>query len=170
MGYNRSLIFLLAILWGWPQLVLALPSDRQKPIVIESDRAQHNDKTGVTVYQGSVVITQGTIRIRADKVSVNSMGNKVTKIVCTGKPAHYQQQPRPDAKLVTARANTIEYHLSKDAITLLGAASLEQEGSTLKGERINYDLQAELVEATGSATGNRRIQMVIPPQTPEGTE
>ena len=170
MGYNRSLIFLLAILWGWPQLVLALPSDRQKPIVIESDRAQHNEQTGVTVYQGSVVITQATIRIMADKFSVNSLGNKVTKIVCTGKPAHYQQQPRPDAKLVTARANTIEYHLSKDAVTLLGAASLEQEGSTLKGERINYDLQAELVEATGSATGNRRIQMVIPPQTPEGTE
>ncbi len=170
MGYNRFFIMLFAFIWGWPQLASALPSDRQQPILIESDRAQHNDKTGVTVYQGSVVITQGTIRIKADKVSVNAVGNKVTKIVCTGKPAHYQQQPRPDAELVTARANTIEYHLSKNAITLLGAASLEQEGSTLKGERINYDLQAELVEATGSTTGNQRIQMVIPPQKTEGAE
>lgn len=170
MRYNRWLVVIIAALTGWPLLASALPSDRQKPILIESDRAVHNDKTGITVYQGSVVITQGTIRIKADKVSVNAVGNKVTNIVSTGKPAHYQQQPRPNARLVTARANTIEYHLKADAITLLGAATLEQEGSTLKGERINYDIKAELVEATGSATGNRRIQMVIPPQKTEGAQ
>ncbi len=144
-------------------LAFALPSDRKQPISIESDRAQRNDKTGLTIYQGAVNIVQGTIHIKADKVTVQAIGNKVSMIVSTGTPAHYQQQPEPDGGLITARANTIEYHLDKDVITLIKNASLSQDGSTLKGDRINYDLKKELVEAHGDITGKQRIQMIIPP-------
>lgn len=151
-------LFLVAPLSG-----LALPTDRQQPINIESDRAQRNDKTGLTVYAGAVNIMQGTILIKADKVTVHTRLDKVTKIVCLGTPAHYQQQPEVNGGLVTARANTIEYYLDRDIITLVNNASLSQAGSTLKGDRIDYDLRKELVEARGDITGKQRIQMVIPP-------
>jgi lipopolysaccharide export system protein LptA len=141
----------------------ALPGDHQQPISIESDRAQRNDKTGLTIYEGAVNMIQGTINIKADKITVYSTQDKVNKIVCIGTPAHYQQQSEPGGGLVTARANTIEYQLVKDVIKLVTNASLSQEGSTLKGEIINYDLKAELVEARGDITGKKRIQMVIPP-------
>ena len=141
----------------------ALPNDHQQAISIESDRAQRNDKTGLTIYEGAVNMIQGTINIKADKITVYSTQNKVSKIVCVGTPAHYQQQPELNGGLVTARANTIEYQLSKDVITLITNASLSQQGSTLKGDVINYDLKAELVEARGDTTGKKRIQMIIPP-------
>ncbi|RLA47666.1 MAG: lipopolysaccharide transport periplasmic protein LptA [Gammaproteobacteria bacterium] len=143
--------------------VFALPSDRQQPINIESDRAQRNDKTGITTYEGAVNIIQGTINIRADKVTVHTVEGKVSKIVCIGVPAHYQQQPEPEDGLVIARANTIRYELNKDMITLITNASLTQAGSTLTGELINYDLIQELVEARGDISGKQRIKMVIPP-------
>ncbi len=141
----------------------ALPNDHQQAISIESDRVLRNDKTGLTVYEGAVHMTQGSINIKADKVTLHTTNNKVSKIICIGKPAQYQQQPELDGGLVVARANTIEYHLDQDVINLIKGASLDQEGSTLTGDIINYDLKAELIEARGDNTGKRRIQMVIPP-------
>ena len=63
----------------------ALPEDRLQAINIESDRASRNDKTGLTIYEGSVVLTQGSINIRADKITVHSKANKVSRIVCIGR-------------------------------------------------------------------------------------
>lgn len=149
---------------------LSLPSDRQQPINIESDRALRNDRTGVTVYEGAVNIVQGTINIRADQVTVYMAQNKVSKIVCKGEPAHYQQQIEADSDLVTAQANTIEYYLDTDMISLIDAAHLHQEGSTLKGDRIDYDITGEMVEARGDISGKQRIQMVIPPNQQKASE
>lgn len=141
----------------------ALPSDANQPIKIESDRAERNDKKGTTVYEGSVVIIQGTIKIRADKVIVYTNKNKVDRIVCIGKPAHYQQQPKPQQGLLLASGDTIEYYLASDRIDLLQNASLEQNGTTITGEKITYDLKAEVVKASASKNSKERIQMVIPP-------
>ncbi|TNE78277.1 MAG: lipopolysaccharide transport periplasmic protein LptA, partial [Gammaproteobacteria bacterium] len=90
MHFRLLLMLLLALP---APLSFALPSDASQPIKIESDRAERNDKKGTTVYEGSVVIRQGTIKIRADKVIVYTERNQVDRIVCIGKPAHYQQQP-----------------------------------------------------------------------------
>lgn len=147
-----------------PSAAHALPTDRQEPISIEADRAQINEKTGVTIYQGSVVTQQGSMLIKADKVTIYSTDGRASKIICTGTPAHYQQQPKIDGGLVTANADTIEYHLDKDTITLIKNASLIQEGSTLKGDHINYNVKAEFVEARGNSNNKQRVQMVLPPK------
>jgi len=142
--------------------VLALPSDQQATITVDADRAQINEKTGVTEYQGSVVIKQGTLLIEAAQVTIYSTDGQANKIICIGKPAHYQQQPNIEDGQVNAYADTIEYYLDKEVITLIKNARLEQQGSTLKGDHINYDLKAELVEARGSDNSQQRVHMVIP--------
>ncbi|MBQ0720474.1 MAG: lipopolysaccharide transport periplasmic protein LptA [Gammaproteobacteria bacterium] len=145
---------------------LALPEDRQATITVEADRAQINEKTGITDYQGSVIIKQGTMLIEAEQVTIHSTDGQANKIICIGAPAHYQQQPNPEDGLVNARANTIEYYLDTETITLIKNASLEQQGSILKGDHINYDLKAELVEARGSDNNQQRVHMVIPASQP----
>ncbi len=160
MRLRLLLLFLLSLP---APLSFALPSDANQPINIESDRAERNDKKGTTVYEGSVVIIQGTIKIRADKVTVYTDNNQVSRIVCIGKPAHYQQQPKPQQGLILASGNTIEYHLAADRIDLLENASLEQNGTIITGGKINYDLKAEIVKASSGADPKKRIQMVIPP-------
>jgi len=147
-------------------LSYALPTDRQQPIKIESDRAEQDEKKGTTTYEGSVVIIQGTIKINADKVTVFSDTNQVDKIICVGNPAHYQQRPNPQDGLVLASAKTIKYYLANDKIKLLKNASLEQNGSVITGEKIDYDLKAEVVKATATKTSTskeKRVQMYIPP-------
>lgn len=157
-----KLTFLL-IFVSWCSLSTALPSDRQQPIKIESDRAEKDEKKGTTVYEGTVVIRQGTIKINADKVTVFSDANQVDRIICIGKPAHYQQRPNLEDGLVFASGNTIEYYLASDKIFLLKNASLEQNGTTITGDKINYDLRAEVVKASAGDNTRKRIQMIIPP-------
>lgn len=165
MGDSRifSTFLLLAIVALGATGAQALPSDRHQAIEIESRSAIREEKKGLTVYEGDVTIRQGSMLIRADRVSVHTSGNQVSKIICIGKPAHYEQQPKPGDKPITARANTIEYHLDRDVINLIANASLEQAGTTLTGERIDYDLKEEVIRARGDSTGDQRIRMVIPP-------
>jgi lipopolysaccharide export system protein LptA len=129
-----------------------------------------DDKKGLTVYEGDVIINQGTIHIKADKVTVITIGKKVSRIICTGVPAYYQQLPNDEEGLVIARANTIEYQLETDVIQLVENASLEQDGATLRGDRIDYDLKKEMVNARGDISGKQRIQMFIPPSQQKETE
>jgi len=62
-----------------------------------------------------------------------------------------------------AKGDTIEYHLASDRIDLLKNASVEQNGTVITGEKINYDLKAEVVKASSGDNPRQRIQMVIPP-------
>ena len=157
-----GLLYLLGVFFT--ATTLALPTDRQATITVDADHAQINEKTGITDYRGSVVIKQGSLLIEAEQVTIYSTNGQANTIICIGKPAHYQQQPNAEDGLVNARANTIEYHLDTDVITLITNASLEQQGSILRGDHINYDLKAELVEARGSDNKQQRVHMIIPPQ------
>jgi lipopolysaccharide export system protein LptA len=147
-----------------PALGRALPEDRSQPIQVESDSARRDDRSGELIYQGSVRIDQGTLHIEADKVTVYFADGKVERILCEGEPARYRQQPQAGDQPVIAHARTIDYHMGSELLVLTGAAHVEQEGSALEGARITYDIAKEQLQAQGDA-GDRRIRMVIPPES-----
>lgn len=151
---------------------LALPDDDQQPILISSNSAIKDDKLGLTIYQGNVDIGQGSLNIKADKVTIYSNTDEVTKIIAEGKPASFQQQPEVSKGLVVAKANKVEYIIAKQIITLTGEASIDQEGSSISSNVINYDLQASRIEAAGEkgTNGDNRVNVVIPAPTPSGKQ
>lgn len=159
-----ALLMLAGLFSSGFNTAFALPEDRSKPIEIEANSALRDEKKGTTVYEGNVIMIQGTIRIEAHRVEMFHRNNKVNRIICTGQPARYQQVPSREKGLVIAKAEKIEYLLAKDTIHLEKSASVEQASGTIIGDVIDYDLKNEIVNAKGSATGNQRIQMVIPPQ------
>lgn len=155
----------------WCLSALALPDDRTQTITIESNSAERDQKTGLTQYQGNVVINQGSLVIEADQVTVYYKDNKVSRIVCLGLPASYQQQAATDGGLIIAKAETIVYLLAEDEINLKSNAVLSRNGTLIKGDSINYDLENETWKAKGNRRGEqKRIQLVIPPSTQEATE
>ncbi|MDA9091599.1 lipopolysaccharide transport periplasmic protein LptA [bacterium] len=155
----------------WCLSALALPDDRTQTITIESNSAERDQKTGLTQYQGNVVINQGSLVIEADQVTVYYKDNKVSRIVCLGLPASYQQQAAADGGLIIAKAETIVYLLAEDEINLKSNAVLSRNGTLIKGDSINYDLENETWKAKGNRRGEqKRIQLVIPPSTQEATE
>ena len=49
-------------------------ADRSKPINLEADTVNLDDASKVSIYQGNVQLTQGTLLIRADKLVVKEDG------------------------------------------------------------------------------------------------
>ncbi len=157
-----ALTALLAVQAGALSALPAPRTDRDQPIEIEAQRAVRDDQQGLSVYEGAVTVSQGTTKIWADKVSLHSRGDKISLIRCEGKPARFQQIAKPEDGPLTATANTLEYDPDTSVITLIGNARLEQQGSSLRGERVRYDLTNERVEAQGDDAGNQRVRIVIP--------
>jgi len=155
-------------LWGAlsPQRGLALPGDRDQPIYIQSDRAERDERKGTTVYTGDVEIDQGSLHISADRVTIAMDGDQVTRIDAVGAPAKMHQKPSPEREPVYARATTIQYDVVREILTLIEKAAVTQEGSTVKGERIEYFVQEQRVKASagGAESGESRVQMVIQPR------
>ena len=148
----------------------ALPSDREQPIRIQADSAELDDKQGVAVYRGDVVITQGTMKVTGDTVTItqNAQGD-VEVFTSVGKPAYYEQLPSADKQIVKAYGLTIQYFAANERIVLIDQAKVVQEGNTFEGEKIVYDTRRQIVNA-GRATGTHvstprpRIDMVIQPK------
>ena len=150
----------------------ALPSDREQPIRVQADTAELDDKQGVAVYRGDVMITQGTLKITGDKVTItqNAQGD-IEVFTAVGKPAYYEQKPAEDKQIVKAYGLTIQYFAANERIVLIDQAKVIQEGNTFEGEKIVYDTQRQIVNA-GRANGvnlttpRPRIDMVIQPKNP----
>lgn len=178
---NRQLIsLLLASLLTLP--ALALESDAAEEITIKSDRAELDRKAGTAIYIGDVILEQGTLKITADRITLFSNEQReLTKAVAIGLPAHFQQQMEEEKGLTQAQGKTITYLTPKKHVTLLGDATLKQEGSVFTGETIIYDIFSENVSAKGetqtelnpdSEQKPSRVKMIIQPETaePEATE
>ncbi|WP_157976731.1 lipopolysaccharide transport periplasmic protein LptA [Parahaliea mediterranea] len=141
---------------------LALPEDRQEPIRISADKAVRDEKKGFTVYQGNVMMQQGTLRIDAAKVTVFHEDKEADRIMAEGSPAHMREQPQADKGLMHARAEVIEYFKAEERVLLKRNASVEQDGSKVAGDSIEYFIGQQLIRADSSASDSGRVEVVIP--------
>jgi lipopolysaccharide export system protein LptA len=113
------------------------------------------------IYRGSVQVDQGTLRVTANEMTVEYQDQKVVRIVAVGTPARYKQQLEADDEVVNADASTITYYTQEERVDLEGDATLEQEGNTVMGDFIRYDIVGGKIDAT--AEGDNRIQMELQP-------
>lgn len=151
-------------------LAHALPSDSNQPINVQADSAEMDDKRGVAIYRGDVVITQGTLKITGDTVTItlNKEGD-IDVFTSVGKPAYYEQQPSANKNLVKAYGLTIQYFANTEKIIITDQAKVVQQGNTFRGEKIVYDTKMEIVTAGRGKQGTittpaPRINMVIQPK------
>ncbi len=162
-------LVLLALLAATP--ATALPEDRDQPIHITADKALRDEKQGFTVYQGNVKMDQGSLHIEADRITIYHVTQEADKIVAEGKPARLQQQPAPDKGPIKARAETIEYFKLEERVRLLTNAHIEQDGSIVTGDSIDYYINEQMVRAdSDSDSGDSRVQVVIPAQAVQETQ
>lgn len=158
-GYLKSLLVLSMLLMSG--MAQALPSDATQPIRLVADKATFSERTGVTKYSGNVLITQGTLKMRAENITVNlSDTRRIQTAFATGRPATLQQLISREKGLAVGQANSIEYDSVTGIVTLIGNAKLKQDGASFSGNRIRYSLKAGDVEAT--AGQGKRVELVFP--------
>jgi lipopolysaccharide export system protein LptA len=158
------LLLTLLTLAQAPELA-ALETDQTQPIRITADQALRDEKKGVTVYKGHVRMNQGSLQIKADRITIYHDREEADRIIAKGKPASLQQTPDPAKGPMHASARSIEYLRSEDRVLLKGKAYIEQDGSTVTGETIEYFISKQRVKADSDQTREgSRVEVVIPAQ------
>jgi lipopolysaccharide export system protein LptA len=155
---------LLAALLMLPPLAHALPDDRDQPIKVAADSASFDQKTGIAVYRGKVVIQQGSLEVRADQVTITvDKTGAVQNSVAKGNPAHYQQKQDEKKGLVTADAKQIQYDAVNQKMILTGDAHLKQDTSSFQGSIITYFMDKQQVDANGDSGSRVQLNFQPPP-------
>ncbi|MEO5703092.1 MAG: lipopolysaccharide transport periplasmic protein LptA [Gammaproteobacteria bacterium] len=147
---------------------LALTADQNQPINIEADTADIDDKAGTTIYRGNVIVTQGSIRLTGGTVTIYSPGRTLEKVTAEGNPARFQQRPDNKNEDMRAQSRTMEYLIDTEKLILLGDAHLWQGEDKISGNRIDYDIKADIGKATKGAGSGERVKVIIQPRDKSG--
>lgn len=116
----------------------ALKSDKSQPINIQADHGDFradpkNNSNGTGIYTGHVVITQGSIKLTADKAILHVVDNELDTADVTGSPATFEQTP-DNGEPMHGRALEITYDASKNQIDLITEAQLTQAVNQVNGQ------------------------------------
>lgn len=163
MNVPLSLVLLLALL---PATALARTSDRNKPMDIDAGRSDYSlDESRPTTLSGGVVITQGTLEIRADQAVIYSADGDPVRVVLTGKPVKLRQE-LDDGKQMDAVANKVDYDLKTEIVVFTGAVTIRQPSGSIAGERVVYNMKTGQVQGGGQDAG--RVKIRIMPRNAQG--
>lgn len=136
-----------------PLSVFALPADSSQPLHVTADSSIFNYKTGMTVYEGNVLIDQGSTHIAADRLITKANAHhKIQRAVAYGliKPAEYSTVPKPGEALFHASANVIKFFPPLFKIILEGGVIVFQGNNSFHGELIIYNTKDQTVSAPAS--------------------
>lgn len=162
--YGYTLWVLMSLCFILPtQLTFALKDDVTKPVKIDADSVVFNKSKGFAVYEGNVSITQGTLAIRAARIEIKAPGNRIERIVATGKPVTFQQQ-MDDGKLAKGQANKVRYLVEDKRLFLEGNAVLSQNNDKFSSNLIEYAIRdGELKAGDKKAPGKDRVRAIFYP-------
>jgi len=147
----------------------ALDDDRSQPIQIGSSSAFADYKQGVTVYKGNVVLSQGSLIIKADQLNLYRNKEGFQKLVATGTPASFQQTPTPGKPPIVAEAKQIDYDVSSEVLVLKDDVVIKLEESSHQGALYEYNLVTQMLKASGD-TDHRIITTFQPQNAPQKQE
>ncbi|MDW2013391.1 lipopolysaccharide transport periplasmic protein LptA [Vibrio sp. Vb0301] len=152
---------LLALVLAAPQ-ALALKSDTQQPVYINSDTQQVDMKSNQVVFEGDVSLKQGSINIDADRIVVtrDPKTEAIKQIQAFGKPAKFSQL-MDDGKTLSGQATELGYRISTDELTMKGQAQLAQDNNTIKGSSIRYQIGKQKLVADSSK--EERVTTILQP-------
>jgi lipopolysaccharide export system protein LptA len=124
-------------------------ADKGKPISFTSDGGEVNYEKKTGVLTGNVVITQGTLTIRADKINFRQNPDNSLSATAFGNPISFRQK-RDDAEgYYEGWAQRAEYDGSKEQLELFDNAILKRGTDEIRSNYISYNSKTELFKAEG---------------------
>ena len=132
---------------------LALSTDKDQPIEVEADSMEIDEGKGITIYEGNVEIQQGSIRVKADKVTIYQNDDENDRIVADGNPVRFRQRPDGKQEDVKGNAKRVQYYLNSELLYLINDAELfPGDGHKLASDHITYDRVKAIMKAGAAVT------------------
>ncbi|MDR3425941.1 MULTISPECIES: lipopolysaccharide transport periplasmic protein LptA [Silvimonas] len=142
---------------------LASTADREKPMKIEADSATYDQKANTGVYTGNVVVTQGTMTLRSDKLVIHQDADGMQYSQGDGKPVKFRQQA-DDGEWVDAESLHYDYNQKTGMLVLTNSAWVRKNQNEVFGDIITYNLNNDQYTANSTKSGAGRVNVTIVPK------
>jgi lipopolysaccharide export system protein LptA len=157
-------------------------ADRLKPATVVADQEGQIDlQKQVVVFSGNVVVTKGTMVIRAARVEVRQLPNGYVTAVAFGapnKPATFRQKRDGADEYMDGEAERLDYDGKSDVVKFINNAALRRlrggnPADEITGNLITYDATTDKLTVSGGSTPTPanpggRVRAVLTPR--EGSE
>lgn len=154
-------------------------ADRNKPVHLEADQVSIDDAKQVSTFEGKVLLSQGTMSIRGDKLVVVQDKNGFSHGTSTGKLASFRQKREGFDEYVEGYGERIEYDTQNETVDLFGQARMTRKQDEVRGDHISYSSKTEIFQVHSmpgqqtDAPGKGRVRVILQPKTtltPPATE
>ena len=163
--------FIFLMLAALPLSAYAEKSDREKAVNVESDRVTVDDVKQISVFDGNVVLTQGTMVIRGERMEVRQDKEGFKQGTVWGNLAYFRQKREGAGELIEGWGERIEYDSRADKVQLFTRAAMKKGDDDVAGDYISYDANTEFFQVIGggakAATSNNpegRVRTVLQPK------
>jgi lipopolysaccharide export system protein LptA len=167
----KRLIPIVVLLFALP--ALAEKADKDKPTQIEANRMSADDTRRMTIFEGNVVLTKGTVAVRAERIVVRQDPEGFQFVTATGAPVRFKQKLDPkegekEGQWLDGEALRIEIDERKQTIELFEKARVNRAGTEVAGAYIFADQRSDFFSVTtgkGPKDGQPpgRVTAIIPP-------
>jgi lipopolysaccharide export system protein LptA len=165
---NKVSLLLGILLFGQTCLVHAEKADRDKPLNIEADRMSLDNANHVSIFDGKVELTQGSLRVIAEKVVVTEDATGHKFCVATGHLASFRQKRDGANEYVEGYAERIEYNTLIEKIDLYVRARVKRDQDDVRGDHITYSTQTEIFRVS-SPENTGRVRATLQPKNKDAT-
>ncbi len=164
-GLKKSPSFVAALLLA----CLAAPAhaekaDKDKPTNIEANKMSSDDAKRMSIFEGNVVLTKGTVVVRADRIVVRQDADGFQFATAYGSPVRFRQKGDPrggkEGVWTDGEALRVEIDDRNERIELFERARVTRDQDVVNGEHIYLDQRTEFFSVS-AAKG-------VAPSAPEG--
>ncbi len=130
----------------------ALKTDTSKPINVNSDMLSADMKANVGIYSGHVVITQDTLKMRADEVKIIAADGKPSRLEARGNIVF-------NSPSGSAIGDFGTYDVNAHIVTLTGRdVVLTKDQNVMHGTRLDVNLNTNQARLSSTGQFNNRVQ------------
>jgi lipopolysaccharide export system protein LptA len=146
-------------------------ADRDKPVHLEADHVSIDDAKQISIFEGKVMLTQGTMTIQGSKIVVVQNKTGFAHGTTSGQPASYRQKREGDDEYVEGYAERIEYDSKTETIDFFGNARMVRNQDEVRGYHITYNSKTEIFQVQSAhnlpknSTGTGRVRVTLQPKT-----
>jgi lipopolysaccharide export system protein LptA len=160
-------------------LVLGAPAhadkaDREKPIHLEADRVTVDDAKQISTFIGNVVITQGTMIVRGDRIEMRQDKEGFRQGTAWGNLAYFRQKRDGVDEYIEGWAERIEYDSRREKMQMFNRAIIKRGEDEMRGNYISYDVVSEFYQVDGGSpkpaaggASEGRVRGVMQPKSKE---
>ena len=130
---------------------------QQLPINLKADSGEYDANTGIATYTGHVVVTQGEMNLKGDRVTIRLQDGKIHTIESWGKPPTFHYGPAR-APPIDGSGNHMKYTVPTSTVEIDKNAHVKQDKNETRADHITYDLKREHVTGRG-------VNMTFQPKT-----